>query len=91
MIGHQNGLKDRMLLEINRVAEVEHVFKPMLENTLKKTILNQDPSVAHLTQGCPTYWELWQLNFNDQFFTMATFVRLASVMETNFRWLYNEK
>jgi hypothetical protein len=73
---------------VNRVAEVQFFLRHQLRNALEAQVLADNEHVKRLTGDSRNWLEFWDRQFGQQFFDMATLVRLATTVETLLRDYY---
>lgn len=82
-------MKDYFKREINRVAEVHFLLRPVLSNSLKQQVITDEG--RKIVGNFQTYKDLWIASFSDRFFDMATMIRLGSVIEGCLKTYYMYK
>jgi len=79
--------KQKMRLNIGKVAEVYYFLQPCVMTALKEIILSPEAKEA-LKTASTTYFELWQENYSDRYFDVATFLQLNSQLDLSFKTYY---
>jgi hypothetical protein len=73
---------------VNRVAEVQFFLRFQLRNVLESQGLADTEDVRRFVGDSKNWLEYWDSQFGQQFFDMATLVRLATTVETLLRDYY---
>jgi hypothetical protein len=82
-------IKKTILGSINRVAETHFFLRPVLIDSLKRTIITEQ--VKKYALGCSNYFEYWEKSNSKDFFDMGTLIRLGTEIEKGLKYYYMEK
>jgi hypothetical protein len=82
-------MNDYFHQEINRVAEVHFFIRPVLVRALRQQSITDEG--RKLVGNFENYYGLWTASFSDNFFDMATAIRLGSVIENCLKKYYMDQ
>jgi hypothetical protein len=79
--------KQKMRFNIGKIAEVHYFLRPCVLTALKEVILSPEAKEV-LKSSSTTYFELWQENYTDRYFDIATFFQLSAQIDLSFKTYY---